>query len=89
MAGKFAAFLLVLQVEFPDVKFPVDQVRLPIFPAIVLLTFPEPPIYCDLVVFAVLNGGNGLPMVDAESRAFRADSKPAVRAAGCRLPEGT
>lgn len=76
-------------VELPVVKFPVDQVRLPILPATVLLTFPLLPMYCDLLVGTVKFALKELPNESAESIALSADSKPAVRGAGWGLPDGT
>ena len=68
------------------------QVRFPILPATVLLTFALLPMYCDLVVLRVKEALKEFPSEVAESSAFRADSKPAVRGkgcGGCGLTDGT
>ena len=88
MEGNFAAFLLLLQVEFPEVKLPVVQVRLRMLPAIALELLVA-PIYWILSTADLIVALKVLPSEDAESRVFRTDSKPAARGAGWGLVDGT
>ena len=67
MEGNFAAFLLLLQVEFPEVKLPVVQVRLRMLPAIALELLVA-PIYWILSTVDLIVALKVLPSEDAESR---------------------